>query len=443
MNKSVKLNLPLGTNSQAESYTKKNSKKKPSQFLYWLFFMLGGVFLFSGLLALWPLKGNAQIEKFNMIMPDDILYSEININDIYETYFFYKGNIITDDFNDYGSNWLKKNNTIKFFGLPFHEDEHGFIWTREFATTTTKYFEENLKKEKTFSFINYAIAQSYLTTAGDGELGTISALSWDIAHDATVADAVSHIGTNQRIDARKRTASAWDIYRLAFPFDTSGLADNVNIATASFFGYTNSIVDENSGHSYVALVETFQESDTSLILSDYQDIGSDNGTAARAKETPIETLSANIDIGDLNAAGYSEIPLNQDGIDLINKTGITYLGIRLGSDLADVPVTARDMVFFSMSEYAGTDHDPYLEITLGEIATPTPPAVAIPCNTENFSDDISIISTCGEVWGNSTTAPEQTTYTYYYSPFLLFFYISIIIWTGLIVILIFLVKVSR
>lgn len=69
---------------------------------------------------------------------------------------------------------------------------------------------------------------------------------------------------------------------------------------------------------------------------------------------------------------------------------------------------------------------------------------AVPCSFfEDNISDISIISACSEIWGESTTSPVQTSRSFYYSPFLLFFYISIIIWTGVIIVLVFLVIHKR
>lgn len=438
MNKSVKLNLPLGTTIQATSYKKKIYKKTPSQFLYWLFFVLAWVFVFTALLALWPLTVKAEISKD--VLSVDVLYSEIDVNNIYETRVFYQGNFITDNYDESGYDWLRTGDTYKMYSMPFFKDDHDFLYAVDFATTTTAYFEENLKSvENTFSFIHSAYAQLYFSEAGDGSTYHFSSDNWDTTHDAVTS---SDFLTTIRVESGKSSAGYTVISRAFLPFDTSSLADDATIATASIFLYESSTVNQDDdGDDWINIVQTTEASEGNPAEVDYDQCGAVND--------PIEG-STRVDFSAIVSAGYTEFALNTTGLTWIDKTGITQIGMREGHDAIDSPYggafnsSNRYMAFSSLE--AGTDKDPYLQITLVSTTTPpatTTPPVSIPCDTDNFLSDISVISTCGEVWGNSTTAPESTTYTYYYSPFLLFLFISIIIWTSLIAILIFLVKIMK
>lgn len=338
MNKSVKLNLPLGTHSQATSYRKKNSSdnKKPSQFLYWLFFMLGGIFLFSALLALWPLGGNAQ---------------------------------------------------------------------------------------------------TFYATSGQITERALWSSSWDTSHDLATAD--EQLG-GLRVETGL-SAGDFKISRIFIPFNTANLNDDDIVVSASVFLYECSARsnDDNDGDDFINIVQTDEAIPGSPGLNDFDKCG--------LVDNPIEG-SSRLDLGDIATGTYNEFVLNSTALDWINKTGITQLGVREGHDIIDVAYAGADYTAnrFYPCGIGETGKEPYLQIIMAsstpEIPTTTP--ASVPCDTSNFSSDISIISTCGEVWGNSTTAPEKTTYTYYYSPFLLFFYISIIIWTSAVAILIFLIKIG-
>ena len=214
---------------------------------------------------------------------------------------------------------------------------------------------------------------NYYTGAGDGEVTTSGlGTTWAEVHDAVTGD--------QAVDGAtvSEVASEWlglgldrfQIERAYFPIDTSGIGAGATITAAVLNVKPNSDVYnmDDDGQDYTTVVETFQASTSELIRADYIDCGSDNGTAGRAKETPIEKGSNDLDFDQLSAGVYAQWTLNATGRGWINKTGTTKIGLREGHDIENTPVNTNDVVENSWrprtSEYANTGSDPYLDVTV-------------------------------------------------------------------------------
>jgi len=84
---------------------------------------------------------------------------------------------------------------------------------------------------------------------------------------------------------------------------------------------------------------------------------------------PTEGIDAGnrADITGVSTSAYTSFPLNATGIGWINKTGFTLLGTREGHDATNNAPSASatyERATFANSEYTGTDHDPYLDVTV-------------------------------------------------------------------------------
>ena len=220
---------------------------------------------------------------------------------------------------------------------------------------------------------------SYYVGSGDGYCSygyggiTPSQSSWNASHDGWGSWSPE---TQTTIYAPASAYTNETKLRRAFlPIDTSALPDAATISTAVLKVYVSVTCNsDNDGDDYIAVVETFQVSTSSLTNDDYRDCGSDNGSEGRAYYTPIEEGSDQIDITGIGTSGYTSLTLNATGRGWISKTGYTKIGIREGHDLLDHPIqpfsnSLANYAYFRSSEYTGTSQDPYIEITYSTGAT--------------------------------------------------------------------------
>jgi hypothetical protein len=122
----------------------------------------------------------------------------------------------------------------------------------------------------------------------------------------------------------------------------------------------------DDGKNWIAVVQSFQEDGGRLASGDYQNCGSDDGSAGRAKYTPVQEGSGRADIADIFEDDYASWILNESGTGWISKTGLTKFGLREGHDALDY--RNRNSYFPSaniscnFSEYTDLGGRPYLEV---------------------------------------------------------------------------------
>jgi hypothetical protein len=183
---------------------------------------------------------------------------------------------------------------------------------------------------------------------------------WSVPHDASTGTA----NTNEYV--LKAYAGyingALRIYRSALCFDTSALPDNLldsEITSCQLFFYAQAYTT-SGGSCSVYHVRSYQQSPTALSGADYNDIGSDNGTAGRARYTPITYYGLNTiaSVGWKNS--YLGIASN------VSRTGYTSLGMRIGQDCQNITLTTEyytvDVVSSNYPAY-----EPYLTVTYSDI----------------------------------------------------------------------------
>jgi len=199
---------------------------------------------------------------------------------------------------------------------------------------------------------------TFYSGAGDGIVyheGT-SGESWGTVRNASDAAGggsfVDYSTTNdaQILQVWCTSANIYAIRRSFFPFNTAGLSDSAVISGVVFsVFYAKSTTSNDS----ITVVQASQASNTQLVSTDYDNIGSTKGSD---DETNISSITDN---------AYHNYTLNATGRGWISLTGYTLLGLRLGYDLYNNTPgnnTNRRMGGY-FSEYAGTDHDPKLAIT--------------------------------------------------------------------------------
>lgn len=271
-----------------------------------------------------------------------------------------------------------------YSGSPFYNS--GKIWLQTETATTTldtwlkQYQVDTLSKMKNWLFPK-ALADIFYSGSGDGYIRQANlGNTWANTHDAISGD--NAYITQANIDAIMeyyQPTGKFYGYRAFLAIDTSAIPDDATIDTASLNIYAISTTDaDNDGLDYINIVKGFQNNTSELATGDWENCGSDNGNAARAKYTPQETAAAGIDITGMSISAYTVFDFNSIGKGFINKTGITALGIREGHDIENsaIDTGSGDLqtgASFYNSRQADTTHDPYLEIEWTEGGEPGEP----------------------------------------------------------------------
>ncbi len=289
--------------------------------------------------------------------------------------FFNKGKIIIK--GKEREQWVGK----FYSGMPFIKEADGKWYQTETATTTIDAFSKQTAInlfEKTFGI--YALSTTTYAGAGDGDIDSGLILGWATWRAYAGAGATA----SPTVDAEavaytycQQGCSTFEGARGLLPFYTAGIPTGATITTSTLYAYTWTKTDAlNDGLDYGAIMETFQADHTTLVGSDFNDVGygSTTETAGRASATDIVIGSNKFDITDLPNDQYNTWSLNATGLGWIkingqtstcgaSITGWTCLGIREGHDIENVAYSSdgtADRIRFRFSEYAGTASDPYL-----------------------------------------------------------------------------------
>lgn len=188
---------------------------------------------------------------------------------------------------------------------------------------------------------------TFFTTAGDGRVyrENIDTV-WATCRNNTSGTA-DYTGTTAQLSCAFSSPNYF-LARLFFPADTSSLADTAVLSDTTLSVCGNALT---SGSAFASICETSQASSTSLLGSDYDNIGS-------------VKLSADTVI--TGAAGAFIVYTLTD-LTKVSKTGVTLLGLRRKKDFEDVAptgLTAADAtVVYRTSEFTGTSSDPFWTIT--------------------------------------------------------------------------------
>lgn len=204
-------------------------------------------------------------------------------------------------------------------------------------------------------------SESYIVGGGDGAVQGRSQTSFS---DARTEHYQAYNGNTEITFARSEKISAntfWYIVRGFLPFNTAGLTGTIQGASLHIYNVAKSNSDNNS----LALVQTTQADTSTLTVSDYTLCGSVNVPSEGADRVALSNIYDN---------AYFEIPLNRTGLSWIDPVGWTKLGVRISSDIdqRNVPSAGQDnSIYIRLSEYAGTDYDPYLSISISSTSPST------------------------------------------------------------------------
>lgn len=260
-------------------------------------------------------------------------------------------------------NWSEE---IPYGGSPLALDDTKYFWRIKFWDD--KGNERAWSKEVSYFKMALGTTVRFYAGTGDGSVELWSSGDWGTTHDAATGQSANY-SNDTTYAACGYQKSEYFITRVFFPIDTSDLPDDAIIASSTLYIYfVNKLNYDNDGDDYLTIVDTYQAANTSLITADYEDCGSDNGTAGRAKDIPIEGIEVNErkDLTDLTTGTYTAFTLNATGRSWISTTAYTNLGMREGHDSSDNACDTSEgsnLGVFRQADYAGTDYDPYLEVT--------------------------------------------------------------------------------
>ena len=206
------------------------------------------------------------------------------------------------------------------------------------------------------------VTTSFYSGTGDGFTGNNNS-SWDIAHDASLGLVSAYLATTANAKTGKMSPSNNSlIERIFLPFDTSSLADDVDILDAQLKVYVSSKINhDNDGDDWISVVQTTQANPSSLVKEDFDQAG--------AISNPVEGVdnSERKDISSVTTKAYLTFNLNATGRSWISKTSTSQLGLREGHDILDSAFTGLAAKFnaitINTADAIGTINDPILEVS--------------------------------------------------------------------------------
>lgn len=245
----------------------------------------------------------------------------------------------------------------------------------------------------------------------DGQVTRTADSSWATMHDATSGDGGSDSDTYMRAIAQCAPAPAtntWSFIGRVFAlFDTAAIPDDAIITSANLSIRGNNVAD-TWGTAELAVYSSNPASDTSLSTADYDQLGT-------------TAFSDYIDSGSFSTSGYNEFTLNANGINAINKTGITKLGLRVVWDADDNPPawgSEYDATFKMYAAEGGAGYEPILEVTYSLLPPGAPTGLTITqigvsdvnvSWTDNASAAYSIVRmSYGGAWWTSYNGTAET-----------------------------------
>lgn len=199
-------------------------------------------------------------------------------------------------------------------------------------------------------------------TTRDGCLYSTSS-NWSTARNATTGSV--SCGANGATVGIYKTGNQYEIYRVALPFDTSGLPDNALVTGAVLRMYmTGRDNMDDDGNDFIRVVQTTTASGTSLTAEDFDQIGAvTNPTGALADK----------DLSDLYPPAYWGATFATTSLSWINPTGHTKLGLREGHDIQNVAPDAASTLSIYLDAWGEHLNPATLDITYVLPATPNAP----------------------------------------------------------------------
>lgn len=278
------------------------------------------------------------------------------------------------------------------------------------GTETTNAYDSTklyrlVNKVTTVPTATTTVTARFYAGAGDGYVSYSGASTWGTAQLATTGTLVSTSSSVVAMGAALEDPAQTNHYGISrgfYPFNTSAIPSNAVITDAALNLYVSPTVlsnTDNDGDDFLSVIQTSQDSNSTLTTTDYNNISGVEG-------------SNRVDFGTLTQSTYQTFTLNSTGKSWIKKsgatsqcgtaTGWTCLGTREGHDIINSPISANtnNTALSNSSESTGTSTDPYLEVTYE-----LPPGVAVFQNISYVYDAVGSITTLSEA---ATTSAKRT-----------------------------------
>jgi hypothetical protein len=176
-------------------------------------------------------------------------------------------------------------------------------------------------------------------------------------------------GVGVRITCHADTDKYYAIRRAGFTFDTAALGAGATVSDATFSIYSTDTYHANTYDTVdgsINIVHFFPEVDgyftdpATFATSDYNSWGT--------------TIYSTMSYADFVVSnGLKAFSLDAAGIANLNKTGISILGMRVGSDISGTGITWKTSADVAVGvrwvDYTGTTSDPRMVITYTPAAT--------------------------------------------------------------------------
>lgn len=239
------------------------------------------------------------------------------------------------------------------------------------------------------------MAQStFYTSTSDGYL-TQNNVTYATAHGAATSDGTLHNNLSTlRIGQLFHTDSKYYLYRAFVFFDTSTLADDATIISATLTLFTNSKANVDTDFNIVTRDGTPDHPEDPFVTGDYlhSHYSSDGGS--------INTVNIGATLHDANI-----IDLNATGLGWISKTGTTKFALISSRDIdSDIPDGKEEIYFGARTLAGGTSHVAKLIVTYDVESYPTV--------TTQAATNIESVSVKGN--GNLTDGGVATEYGFEY-----------------------------
>jgi hypothetical protein len=186
-------------------------------------------------------------------------------------------------------------------------------------------------------------------------------------------------GVGVRITCHADTDKYYAIRRAGFTFDTAALGAGATVSDATFSIYSTDTYHANTYDTVdgsINIVHFFPEVDgyftdpATFATADYNSWGT--------------TIYSTMSYADFVVSnGLKAFSLDAAGIANLNKTGISILGMRVGSDISETGITWKTSADVAVGvrwvDYTGTTSDPRMVITYTPAATTVykPPAIIV------------------------------------------------------------------
>jgi hypothetical protein len=187
----------------------------------------------------------------------------------------------------------------------------------------------------------------YSIAAGDGDVSNDDA-SWATCHDAATGDQARP--GNATSFAQGRLSGTYKCQRLFHPFDTSSIADTSTVDSAIYSAFANGTTIANVDSTDLRVVETSQASSTTLVTADYD-------------AQTLTLLASAVLFSAISTDAYIDMTLNATGEGVIDFSGVTFLGLMVGTDYLDSTPTGDNTLEIYNSNESGVAKDPKLVIT--------------------------------------------------------------------------------